>query len=77
MRRTAWLATSSGCFGFNTHLKKLRPIFAAATVLWFGRWAWRDFGVSLLPRLVTLSLSPLANLTSIATAAGARAPRLR
>ena len=41
--------STSGCFGFNTHLKKLRPLFAAATVAWFGRWAWRDFGPGRAP----------------------------
>ena len=41
--------SSSGCFGFNTHLKKLRPIFAAGTALWFARWAWRDFGPGRAP----------------------------
>ena len=41
--------STSGCFGFNTHLKKLRPLFAAGTVLWFVRWAWRDFGAGRAP----------------------------
>lgn len=41
--------SSSGCFGMNTHLKKLRPLFATASVLWFGRWAWKDFGPGAAP----------------------------
>ena len=41
--------STSGCFGFNTHLKKLRPVFAAGTALWFARWAWRDFGPGRAP----------------------------
>ena len=41
--------STSGCFGFNTHLKKLRPLFAAGTTLWFARWGWRDFGPGRAP----------------------------
>ena len=36
--------SSSGCFGLNTRLKKLRPLFALGTLLWFAWWGWCDFG---------------------------------
>lgn len=42
--------SSSGCFGMNTHLKRLRPIFAAGTVAWFAHWGWRDFGPTRHPQ---------------------------